>query len=520
MSAGKVKGIDVSHHNGAINWSQVKSAGVQFVYIKATEGRTYTDPTFLTNVKGVKAAGLKVGAYHFANPANRASDDAANFINALKKIDYDLMPVLDLESAPTGMTAAQLVAWAKDFLSRVEAATGKRAMIYTGVWFANKYAGFNSALADRPLWVSYYKTTLPSSFAGWTKWTAWQYTDSGKIVGISGNVDLNIAESLDDLLADTVAAYDANPAFHRALSLTSPYMRGADVKAVQERLGSKPDGIFGPKTKADVEMWQAHHDMDATGAVDEMTWRALFNHENDYDKNEKYHRSLSYTIPMMRGADVERLQGRLKIPINGFFGPKTRESLIMWQERHDADGNAVEVGKGLRPSGGVDETTWFALFPDDRPEEPTQPQPEPEQPAPQPTPEAPSNPSPEPKPEPEKPQDPKPEPAEPAPAESGEQPEPPKEDKPVKNNPFACIDWKARLRNRWFLMAVGAFILRMLTSHGLLDQAIANEYEQYINEILDLLMFVGIVVDPTSKGISDDQKSEESAQEKAQENAQ
>lgn len=206
LTAGKVKGIDVSHHNGTITWSKVKGAGYQFTYVKCTESTNFTDNMFITNAKSAKAAGLHVGAYHFARPSGSAADGTAEakyFVSMLQKVDTDLLPCLDLEAST--LTSATLIsAWVDAFAAYVKQTTGKAILLYTGLWFMDKYPGLSAKLAKYPLWVSYYKTSAPPN-NGWKAWTAWQYSDKGTVPGISGGVDINVAVSLDSILANKKA---------------------------------------------------------------------------------------------------------------------------------------------------------------------------------------------------------------------------------------------------------------------------------------------------------------------------
>src|SRR6266581_8026183 len=103
------KGIDVSHYNGAIGWTQVATASYRFVFAKATEGSTLIDPTYSINRAGAKSFGLRVGGYHFARPAG--STDPARVANAIAQADFfltvaqpqpgELPPALDLETKGT-----------------------------------------------------------------------------------------------------------------------------------------------------------------------------------------------------------------------------------------------------------------------------------------------------------------------------------------------------------------------------------------------------------------------------------
>src|ERR1043165_5723604 len=100
-----ILGIDVSHYNGTINWTQVSAAGKTFAWCKATEGISYTDPTYATYMTGGNAAGVVMGAYHFARPASNSATDEANHFLAVASNHIGagyLPPALDLEHPPTG----------------------------------------------------------------------------------------------------------------------------------------------------------------------------------------------------------------------------------------------------------------------------------------------------------------------------------------------------------------------------------------------------------------------------------
>lgn len=183
--------IDISHHQGTIDWPKVAADGVKGVFIKATEGIGYIDPLFRKNVQGAIAAGLKVGFYHFAHPDNSPVAEAKHFTDTVKGLKTDLPLVLDLEQAK-GKTGYQLTTFAASWLDEVERLTTKRVMLYTGASFAKTYLG--AALSKWPLWVAHYNVNQPMANATWNKWAVFQYTSSGKVNGIVGNVDVNEME--------------------------------------------------------------------------------------------------------------------------------------------------------------------------------------------------------------------------------------------------------------------------------------------------------------------------------------
>ncbi|HEX4612465.1 MAG TPA: glycoside hydrolase family 25 protein [Urbifossiella sp.] len=183
-----IQGIDVSHYQGSINWTSVKNSGKSFAFIKATEGTTYTDPTFATNWAGAKAAGLIRGAYHFAHPGTDPVAQANFFCNTVHPTTGDLQMMLDLE-ATDGKTPSQVRSWTVSFINQIVSRTGRPGIIYTGFYFWRDSAGNGSNL-NCPLNLAAYVTD-PNDYvpAAWSYFTFWQYTSSGTCPGVSGNVD-------------------------------------------------------------------------------------------------------------------------------------------------------------------------------------------------------------------------------------------------------------------------------------------------------------------------------------------
>ena len=198
--AAYVDGIDVSYHQGTIDWQQVTASGRKFAYVRSTAGTLTADTSYTLNYWGAHAAGLAVGSYHFANPdfaANDASNEATWFLQNAAISSGDLLPVLDLEVS-NGLDAGALTVWAQTWLSQVSAATGVRPIIYTNPnfwatsmadtdWFArNGYA---------VLWIANWTTasapTVPAGNWAGSGWTFWQHTSAGTVPGIVGLVDLD-----------------------------------------------------------------------------------------------------------------------------------------------------------------------------------------------------------------------------------------------------------------------------------------------------------------------------------------
>jgi GH25 family lysozyme M1 (1,4-beta-N-acetylmuramidase) len=194
-----LEGIDVSHWQGAIDWSGVAYAGKRFAIMKATEGQTYLDAKYAWNHAYARAYGLRVGAYHFANPSTSANDavlEADWFVQNMNIQPGDLNPALDLETSG-GLSVAALQAWVGAWLNEVYAKVGMRPMIYTSPAFWRTYMGDATWYADHGytvLWVAHWFVTSPSVPAsnwGGHGWTFWQYTDCGTVLGIGGCVDLD-----------------------------------------------------------------------------------------------------------------------------------------------------------------------------------------------------------------------------------------------------------------------------------------------------------------------------------------
>ena len=195
-----ILGIDVAHHQGDINWQLVSADGKVFAYVKATEGMTYTDPKFITNITNGNSAGLIMGAYHYARPDNNtAIQDANNFINVAGSYigNGNLPPALDLEDTaglPTldsQFSSTELSNWVEQWLITVENQTGIRPIIYTTSHYANY---LNNSLNSYELWIAKPGTSAtspPTNLGIWNDWIIKQYSWEGSVQGISGFTDLN-----------------------------------------------------------------------------------------------------------------------------------------------------------------------------------------------------------------------------------------------------------------------------------------------------------------------------------------
>jgi len=192
-------GPDASHHQGSINWQQVKSAGHSYAFIKATEGRSYqfTD-WYNQNIGPLKASGLVPGAYHFLRSDSDPVAQADYFINTVGNFT-DMLAAVDVETGSNNSkpTADQARAFANRFEERVP---GHQIIVYTGRWYWRDTIGNPPGSDIGPLWHSAYSSSPGALYGGWDSFTFWQHTSSGSCPGIAGNCDLNkFYGTLDEL---------------------------------------------------------------------------------------------------------------------------------------------------------------------------------------------------------------------------------------------------------------------------------------------------------------------------------
>ena len=181
----KFKGIDISHYNGDINFTKVKAAGIQVVYIKATEGTSYVDNYLGINYNGAKSAGLKTGFYHFLVGTSSPETQARNFYNNIKDKQNDLKPILDVET-----NGFDVMDYTLRFINEFKKISNMDIGIYT---YSDFISNLDSRLAKYTLWeANWYKSTsnLPANNI-WSFRAGHQYTEKGIIDGINGNVDLD-----------------------------------------------------------------------------------------------------------------------------------------------------------------------------------------------------------------------------------------------------------------------------------------------------------------------------------------
>jgi lysozyme len=188
----QVKGMDVSHYDGTIDWPTAKSAGISFAIAKATESTTYVDPTFATNWAAMKSHGIVRAAYHFFRANTDPVQQANHAMQTIGALDAgDLPIVLDLETMD-GETGATVAANALAFLDAVTQGTGKKAIVYTSPAFIAGLSG-TAGFAKYTLWVANWGVSCPNVPSPWTTWAFWQDSSTGTVNGVpSTAVDLDV----------------------------------------------------------------------------------------------------------------------------------------------------------------------------------------------------------------------------------------------------------------------------------------------------------------------------------------
>ena len=182
-----VRGIDVSHHQGPIDWRRVAHAGIAFAFLKATEGGTHVDEDFRDNFDEARAAGIAGGAYHFFTFCKPGAEQAANFMAAVPRETQTLPPVVDIEfggNCAARPTPEAFEAELTAFLAPVEQGFGQPAVIYIA---GDAVGQYGAVLPDRARWVR----SIAWPPIG-QRWLIWQYHNAGRVDGIDGDVDLNV----------------------------------------------------------------------------------------------------------------------------------------------------------------------------------------------------------------------------------------------------------------------------------------------------------------------------------------
>ncbi|GAB6012358.1 glycoside hydrolase family 25 protein [Viscerimonas tarda] len=186
-----VRGVDLSHHNPIIDWSEVTGQNIGFVYMKATGGVSHKDRNYLYNYKSAKKSNIKAGSYHFYLFAASGKKQAQHFIKTARCESGDLLPAIDVEHSPdnphshdtvyTQLVVKELKALENELYEYY----GVHPVIYTNKQCYGLY--IKDYFFDNPLWIC----DLSAEPSGIDNWMIWQFSHKGKLDGIKGDIDLN-----------------------------------------------------------------------------------------------------------------------------------------------------------------------------------------------------------------------------------------------------------------------------------------------------------------------------------------
>lgn len=325
------KGIDVSKHNGYINWSKVKASGISFVIIRGGYGSSTVDPKFKENINGALKENIEVGVYWFsyAISEQNAIAEAKKCIELLKpykdKIKYPVYYDFEYDSVnyakKQGVSINKTKAsnFAKAFLNEIEKA-GYTPGLYTNADFSNNYF-FKTIQEQYDLWIAQY--TSRCTFSG--KYTMWQYSEKGRVNGISGNCDMDYCYK--DYSKNSNNNQDNDNSNNSDNNKEENY-NSILVKELQKSLNEsykanlKVDGLFGAKTKEVV----SKHPLSINVKKEKLEHTKWL---------QKILKDLGYTIAVdgYYGEDtksvVEKYQNEKSLVTDGIAGLKTHEKLLI-----------------------------------------------------------------------------------------------------------------------------------------------------------------------------------------------
>lgn len=276
------KVIDVSSYQGLIDWAKVKAAGIQGAILKVIRKDLNPDNQFENNWSGCKKAGMPIAGvynYSYANTVDKARSDAQKVVDTLAGRRAKVW--LDAEDACLKGLGQKLIDIILAYQAVIRAA-GLEFGVYTGLSFYNDYIKPYANQIDCNFWIARYPSTSRKNVDDVPPvdkqplvshiLEGWQWASTGRVSGISGNVDFN--QWYGDIL-EPIPIGSAYPIPERLLKLTSPNMRGDDVKWAQNHLvrlrflpdDSEVDGIYGTKTEKAVRAAQKHYGIAVDGIV-------------------------------------------------------------------------------------------------------------------------------------------------------------------------------------------------------------------------------------------------------------
>jgi len=202
----KVYGIDVSSHQGKIDWTMVAKDNIQFCFLKATEGEDFVDKRYKENYLGARENNISIGAYHFFRFGTSGKAQAQNFIKNVAINHLDLPPVLDVERHGNYFSfskANEIRAEIKNYLKEIEIQYSIKPIIYTNIDGYERY--IKGYFEHYEIWICRICTEPQTNH-----WSFWQYSHNGKVGGIQEKVDLNTFNGNKEDFIDYINKFKAN----------------------------------------------------------------------------------------------------------------------------------------------------------------------------------------------------------------------------------------------------------------------------------------------------------------------
>lgn len=202
-----IRGVDVSHHQGDIDWQILSEQNIDFAFIKATEGSNFVDPKFKYNWKEASKTKLKIGAYHFFSYDSSAKTQVSNFIHTVENSDDSLPPVIDIEFYGNKEDDIPDIEYTRKelqvMLDTLEKHYRKKPIIYATM--KSYHLFIKDYFASYPLWIRniYYSPNIDLK----NKWVFWQYTDTAILNGynsVEKYIDLNVFNGQEKNFVDLI----------------------------------------------------------------------------------------------------------------------------------------------------------------------------------------------------------------------------------------------------------------------------------------------------------------------------
>lgn len=335
VQAQTYKGIDIYEYDNILNWNAVKNNGVSVVIQKATQGLYHNDSLLNYRYPKILAAGLKIGYYHFANNSGNPVGEAKHFLSRVKNLHSDTVLWLDIENQPN-WAKWQAINYTNAFINYVQS-QGYHMGIYTGLSFYYEYLNGNIP-NNIPIWLaSYGRQPLQ-----YPDIVSWQYSESGRMSGIVGDVDT-------DYFNDSIfTGAKPNTTQNSTSNINTQSTSNSSIASLQAQLNSlinsnlKVDGQDGPATRTAVRNFQSIMGLSVDGIAGSQTWSAI-NQIRSYPTDGVRYPHYEYA--------TRWIQWRTGASIDGKYGNGTAIKVKSFQKQY-----------GLYNDGITGNQTWNAMF--------------------------------------------------------------------------------------------------------------------------------------------------------------